>query len=559
MTIRIPYSIRLFRILTAVIILCAGCAKVVTPVGGPKDTTPPKMVKESPPSQNVRFHDAQIRITFDEYFTLNNPGENVLISPPLKHQPDYSIHNKTLVIKFKDTLRPNTTYNMVFSNCIQDFHEGNKLSFYPYSFSTGDALDSFQLKGKILKANTLGSASDFFVLLYRGDSDTLPLTSLPDYVTKSQSDGSFMFSNITGGNYQIFALKDINTNMLYDLPNEEMAFCDHTVQAYTTLRKDSTMKDSSTTSDPLILYAFTAADTIPLMLHPENPVAGIYKFPYKSSFNLLDIQPLSREIEFFQTINPTRDTVIWYTKQPMTDTLSFVFSADGHADTVVLKPYKSKATGRSSKSSIQRISVGVQNAGHYFLPPTLSFNYPIRPVDSFPVFIMSAHDTVLYRFHVPDTFVMTLPIQIPLEARKNYTLMIPDSVFFGYNNLTNDTLVSRFTMKSEKDYGNLILHYILPDNGHPYICQLMSDKRILRQNILQSSGIINYEHLNPGNYNIRVIEDRNHNGIWDAGNYHRHLQPERVFLFSKNINIRAYWDVEETFNVGTQAKTDNSN
>ena len=217
-------------------LFCTGCAKIVTPTGGPKDTTAPKVLKTEPADGSVHFDSKQqIKLHFDEYITLNNPTDNVLISPPMSKAPDFSIKGKTLVIKFKDTLRENTTYNMVFSDCIKDYHEGNPLNYFHYSFSTGDSLDDYMIRGNLLDAKTLAPAKDFYVLLYKGDADSLPLTTLPDYVTKSLSDGSFLLKNITKGDYKIFAVKDINANFRYDLPNEEIAFLEESVASYRAL------------------------------------------------------------------------------------------------------------------------------------------------------------------------------------------------------------------------------------------------------------------------------------------------------------------------------------
>ena len=185
--------------------------------------------------------------------------------------------------------------------------------------------------------------------------------------------------------------------------------------------------------------------------------------------------------------------------------------------------------------------------GHYFQPLTLHFAYPIQPVDSFPVLTCSQHDTITTWVQVPDTFVKSLPLHLHFETKKSYTVLIPDSIFFGYNGLTHDSLVSRFTLKSEKDYGNLILNYRLPNNGTAYICQLWSSKSLLQEDILTESTTLNYAHLDPGDYNIRVIQDLNGNGRWDSGNVIRKQQPEPVIKFPNTIHVRAFWDVEEEF------------
>lgn len=547
-TLRLLNRVIVFAVVLA---LLASCAKVVTPVGGPKDTTPPKMLKEQPASASANFSDNQIKITFDEFFTLNNPGENVLISPPVATQPDYKLKGKTLVIKFKDTLRPNTTYNMVFSNCIQDYNEGNKLSYYHYSFSTGAALDSFKLKGKLSDAKTLEPSADFFVMLYHQNEDSLPLTTRPDYITKSIGNGTFEFRNIAPGDYKLFALKDINANLIYDLPNEAIAYLDETVSAYPQPVPDSSHTEEQLDTLPGIdMYTFVEPDSIPKLLRYDNPSAGIYHFPYKTPFNQFEATAAQEGLEYFQTISAQRDTVTWYMKGIPTDTARFYFVADGQRDTVLLKPYKKlgNAGGRGSQSTANKLGVTFLNQGHRYKPLTLSFSYPIQPVDSFQVIVYTQHDTLTKTFSVPDTFVKELPLPMNYDDKKSYKIVIPDSVFKGYNGLTNDTLRASFTAKSERDYGNLIMHYQLPPlQEGQYVAQLSGANGIIQEDKLQTSTTLTYEHLEPGNYKVCVIIDRNSNGKWDAGSYHQKSKPESVIYFPSSISIRAFWDVEETF------------
>ena len=527
-------------------LLLAGCAKVVTPTGGPKDTEPAKMLKEDPPSGSVNFSESQIKITFDEFFTLNNPSENVLISPPLATAPKYLINGKTLVVKFEDTLQANTTYNMVFSDCIKDYHEGNALSYYHYSFSTGAAIDSFTIRGNVLNAATLEGCKDFLVMLYRQDVDSLPLTTLPDYVTKSLSNGSFTFDNIAPGDYKLFALKDINANMLYDLPNEQIAYADQPVSAVYATQGDS----SSTPVETVNILCFEKTAEYPQLTRVENPAPGTYIIPYKSPVNHFSAQPLGNSLPYYEAVNPTQDTIVWYMKERVTDTLSFVLNADDHLDTVFLTPYKAKSVGRSNKNEQQKsLSITVKNQGHRFKPLTLVFPTPIRPADSIPVTLITRKDTTTLRLSVPDTFVKRLELPLTFEDKINYTIIIPDSVFWDFNGRTNDSVKVQFETHSVKDYGNLTMEYICPGNPQHYIAQLLKDNTILQEDRFSASTKISYPYLEPGNYRIKVIEDRNDNGRWDSGNYELKQQPERVWFFSHPISIRAYWDSEEQFEI----------
>ena len=211
------------------------CANIVSPTGGPKDIVPPVVLLATPENQSTNFQGKVINITFDEYVTLNNPNNNILISPPLEENPDYKLNGKSLIIKFKEPLKSETTYSINFGESIKDLHEGNIFKDYSYVFSTGENIDSLTLEGQLLQAIDHKPSADFFVMLYCNENDTISLDSLPYlvkpyYVTKSDKEGKFKFSGLKENDYLVFALKDENSNMRFDLPNENIAFLDSLVK-----------------------------------------------------------------------------------------------------------------------------------------------------------------------------------------------------------------------------------------------------------------------------------------------------------------------------------------
>ena len=545
----------IIAIIVTTVVLCAGCAKIVTPTGGPKDAEAPKVLKTVPENGTTHFSDKHIHFYFDEYITLNNPTENVLISPPMAVAPEYTIKGKSLDIKIKDTLHESTTYNMVFSDCIKDFHEGNPLNYFHFSFSTGDSLDDYMIQGSIVDAKTLAPSKDFFVLLYKNTHDSVPLTTLPDYVTKSLSNGTFTFRNIRPGIYKIFALKDINSDLKYNLPNEDIAFIYETVTAFKA-PSDST-PDSLQAELPMVhLISFAVEDTVQKLSRYENPAAGIYRFPYKLRINEFSAIPVSTTLDYFELINNTRDTITWYLKTPLTDTVTYILHADNQTDTVNITPFKERQVGRGrGNQPVKKLPVSFLNAGEYHKPLTLRFGYPVRPTDSFSVYVYSQQqnvkDTTVYRYAVPDTFTLQLPLPMTVTEKKNYSVIIPDSVFFGYNGLTHDTLKTQFSTKSVKDYGTLIMNYQLPDDSTQYVATLWLKDKIVQEDILNASQTITYSYLNPDTYRVSVFRDDNGNGRWNPGNYNGKRLPEKMFAFPQPISIRAYWDSEETFKIDT--------
>src|SRR6202000_2861758 len=104
-----------------------GCASMQKPQGGPKDRTPPKLLKATPPNMTRNFKAKQIKLDFDEYFTLKNQTQEVSFCPAMDKLPTYKVSQKSIVIDFKDTLQKNTTYVINFGKSIADVNEGNVL------------------------------------------------------------------------------------------------------------------------------------------------------------------------------------------------------------------------------------------------------------------------------------------------------------------------------------------------------------------------------------------------------------------------------------------------
>jgi len=535
-------------LLPAFCLLLASCAKIVMPSGGPRDTTPPVVVGEKPENGSTSFTGKTIKITFDEFITLNNPNENIIFSPPMGLRADYSTQGKSVIVKFNDTLRSNTTYNLFFSDCIQDFREGNKLSGYNYAFSTGDSIDKHRLFGKVVNAETNKPEGGVFVMLYDEDIDSLPLTVRSNYLTKTNEQGAFSFLHLKPNNYKVFALKDINSDLKYNLPNELIAFADSVFSAkyYGT---DSLFFADAAAS--ITLRLFQEADTIQTLAPYINPQAGAYHFPFKLPIHSYHLEIESDSIiDYFSKLNTTGDTLSLYLKTLFTDWANLLIYTDLiRGDTIELLPHRSQK--QRSITAPPALKINIANKDDLYEPTLLNFSYPIKPADSIEILIVATlftrKDTTVVFVNIPDDFVMQIPIPFKFEPKINYTIWFSDSLFHGYDGSTHDTVTFSLSKKTEKDYGNLIIHYKVDENNSAdFLVELFSSNRKISFNeTISFSKTVEYKHLLPGTYRIRVIEDRNKNGKWDTGNYRRKEQPEHIFTIDKEITIRGFWDIED--------------
>lgn len=202
------------------------CANIVPPSGGPKDTIPPVLVSAVPPDSTVHFHSDRIVFTFNKYVQLASNYNDVLIfAPRLRRQPIINVKLRTITILLKDTLQPNTTYQINFGNTIQDINEGNAIPNFSYIFSTGSYLDSLQISGTVLDAETGLPDSNVLVMLYKNLRDSVVSREKPLYYTRTNGAGRFLLHNLPADTFKIFALKEENNSLMYDdVGKEAIAF-----------------------------------------------------------------------------------------------------------------------------------------------------------------------------------------------------------------------------------------------------------------------------------------------------------------------------------------------
>jgi hypothetical protein len=204
-----------------------GCAKMGSMSGGYKDVEPPVVLNSKPENFSTNTNSQKIEILFDEYIVLKNVNQELIISPPLPEKPEVRIKNKSITIDLNNELRENTTYTLNFGKAIADNNESNPLTNYEFVFSTGPFLDSLSVNGTLVNSFNLQSSKDPFIIgLYDQFEDSVPIKSIPVYIGKTDEKGHFVINNIKSDTFKVFALKDMNNNLIFDLPTEEIGFAD---------------------------------------------------------------------------------------------------------------------------------------------------------------------------------------------------------------------------------------------------------------------------------------------------------------------------------------------
>jgi uncharacterized protein (DUF2141 family) len=438
-------------------ILGSSCAQIVAPTGGPRDSIPPVLLKASPPNYSTNFKGDHIVLTFDEYVQIQKLQDNLLISPTPKAIPNIDFKLKTVTIKIRDTLQPNTTYRFDLGNAIEDNNEGNPLKNFSYVFSTGSYIDSMEFSGKVSLAETGKSDSTLFVFLYKDLSDSAVYKHKPYYIARLDSSGNFKFHNLAGGIYNVFALKDDGGQRIYNHKDELFAFADSTINI-------------SEKPDSINLFAYAE----------EKPAE---KTKTKSSTN---------------------------------------------ADK------KLKYTASTASGSQDLLS-----------PLTLEFNHKLKKFDSLRIKLTDTlYNPYTSAIVTIDTMREKVTVNNAWLDNADYRLIIPKDFAADTSGVTlakTDTI--HFKTKKEGDYGSIKINFKNLSKFKNPVLEFVLNNAIVKSYAL-TSATWSTKLIEPGDYEVRILEDDNKNGVWDVGSYHLKRQPEKVYAISQKINIRADWDNE---------------
>ena len=257
--------------------LLAACASIGSPEGGPRDYTPPQVMKTSPEAGALNFHGDKVEITFDEIINIKDQQKKVIISPAPKTQPLIRTVGKKVTIEFREPLEENTTYVIDFSNAIEDNNEGNQLDGYTFAFSTGDVIDSLAISGIVLRAMDLEPMQHVIVGIHSNLDDTA-FTRLPlERISRTNDRGQFTLRNLKPGTYHVFALNDMDGD--YRMARtEDIAFLDSVVVPTTSA---FTSQDTVFTYDHRVDTVVTAEHTLFL---PNDLLLCMFNEGYRSHY-----------------------------------------------------------------------------------------------------------------------------------------------------------------------------------------------------------------------------------------------------------------------------------
>ena len=571
------------------------CANIGNPSGGPIDKTPPIFMRSNPTPNAVNVKDRKIEIFFDEIVTLKDPSTKIIVSPAQTEMPRMSALGRKVTVELVDSLLPNTTYTIDFSNSIQDNNEGNAIDNFAFAFSTGSVIDSMRVSGYVLDSRTLEPMQSVVVGLQSNLADSAFHKEKLQRVALTNDRGQFTIRNVSPGSYHIFALKDLDRDYKFGNPTEDIAFLDSIIvpsigsreaadTVYNDLneidtimratrpayfpndillsmfnedRKSQYLANNLRVDSTRISLTFAAAsDTLPsLSIVGRNDVPDQWYTLERSQTNdtltywirpphLVSADTLMVATTYLRT--DTASNLSWGT-----DTLKFTFQRQK-----AKKKKKNEETDSLEQIRFMELHPLANGTQEVYAPLLLQTGTPIERYsrEAFHLQRKLQNDTIFYPAEIKSIALRDstlsrrdLMLKVDWEPGAAYTLAVDSLAMTDIYGLQTKPLKVDFNVRKMEEYGNIVFN--IPAVRDSAIVELLdgTEKIVLRAPV--KSHRAELLNLLPGKYYARLFIDRNGNGKYDTGNYDMHLQPEETVYYPGAINLKKNWDVEQTWDI----------
>ena len=604
--------ITFFHFIIATII--AGCARMGQPDGGWYDDDPPRILGSTPEDQATNVTTKKITIQFDEYIKLADVTQKVIVSPPQLEMPEIKGAGKKIVVELKDTLKPNTTYTIDFSDAISDNNEGNPLGNYTFTFSTGEQIDTCEVAGNVLDASNLEPVKGILVGLYDDLSDSAFKTKPLLRVARTDGRGRFVIKGVAPGEYRVYALQDADGDYIFNQKSEMIAFSHQTYQPSSKpdIRQDTIWKDTLHIDniirvpythfypDDIVLLAFqeiqtdrylikqperTNADRFTLYFSYGNPqlpqIRGL-NFDEKDAF-ILEANEKKDTLTYWlrDTMLVNRDTLEMELSYLMTDSAGVLVTQVDTVDVLAKTSYekrqkerkkvieewtkkqeKQKKRGEDYDSIMPPVPLAVQYIVKASMDPDFRVNFvmpsPLAKCDTSAIHLYTKIDSLWYRtpfeFYRQESSLRTYDFVAEWRPDTEYSLEIDSAAFVDIYGVTSAAYKQGIKVKALDEYATLLFQ-LSGVSDTTVIVELLDkgDRPIKR--VRATNAQAEFFYINPAIYYARAFVDRNGNGVWDTGDYDKDLQAEEMYYYPQKIECKAKFDVTLSWNLTSTPRT----
>lgn len=526
---------KLFFILPGILFL-AGCATMgAGPKGGPKDKTPPKVVTMLPKNLTRNFKSKKIVITFDEYFKLTDQSKQFSISPDVEIVPTLKVKGKSLEINFTDSLEKNTTYTLNFGKAIGDVNEGNILKNFSYVLSTGASMDSLSISGNIKDSQTGKPVIEGVALIIPLAKDSVFGKKKASIYALTDSSGNYKISNLREGTYKVYALKEQNSDKIYQQSSDEVGF----IKEPLVLKRDTQNVNMITFKEDAKVFRVNDR-----RLNTDGSITMSFNQKLRKP-EITITEPKNLDVGKLVKFSKHGDSVkVWLNDMSFDSTKVSVTDNGKLLQTVNFN--------RGKKETYTRTVTATDNIEGNLLNPNktlrLTFNIPIQAVDPSKITLME--DSVVQKSFTVEkdsTDFLSYNFRFAWKPGDLYEIKFAPGAFTAIFNAKNKEFLKKFELAKKDDYGTLQVKIVVPEPNKQYLLEVTNEaKAIVNSLVVNRDTTVKFANYRAGKYFIRLVYDTNKNGVWDTGDVKAGIQPEKIYNEPKELSIRANWDRNET-------------
>lgn len=598
---------KLLYILLAVVAVVS-CARMGTPDGGWYDEAPPRILHSSPNDRATHVTNKKINIYFDEYIKVADATNNVIVSPPQQEMPDITVKGKRLVVELKDTLKPDMTYTIDFSDAITDYSEDNPLGNYTYTFSTGDRIDTLEMSGYVLDASNLEPVKSILVGLYSDMADSVFRTKPMLRVARTDASGHFTIRGVAPGTYRVYALKDADGTYTFSQKSEMLAFSHNTFEPSVTMsmRQDTIWRDlNHIDSIAQVTYQRFLPDDIVLLAFQEEQIGRyLVKTERKDAdrINMFfsygsDSLPVIRGMNFNadgaflvesnakkdsltywlrDTLLINQDTLRFEMDYMMTDTLGHLVMKTDTIEALAKTPYEKrlkeekktfenwqKEQEKKKKREEPYDSIYPVKAlePSYTVPSTIDpdrsifieMPSPLERLDTAAIHLYSKIDSLWYRapfeFRPVPTKLRQYEVIADWHPGTEYSFEVDSAAFTDIYGLVSHEFKRGVKAKNMDEYSSILLQLSGVQDSNVVVELLNGSDKAVKRVKMDKDHSAQFFYVNPGTYYVRAFLDHNNNNVWDTGNYDEDRQAEEIFYYPRQIDAKAKWDITQSWNM----------
>jgi len=524
----------------------AGCANPKGITGGAKDTIPPKVTKILPANKTLNYTGQVVILEFDEWIKPNNLQKELIITPAIAGTYKVRESKRSIVLEFEKPFDANTTYTLNFGKGVGDITENNAVKDLQMVFSTGDKLDSLQVAGKAIFPLENTPASGCMVWLAPAE-DTLAVDKhRPYYASQTDNNGNFRLQNLRAGKYKMYVFKDNNNNNILNMGLESVGF----------LESDIDLMDKNIDSLRFLLSVSDKKASKLLRVRPSNTQTDKVFVDFNKGLSSIKIE--SEPAIAYQIAENGKEVMLFNTPK-VYDSLSLKIIATDSLDNItevekkILFPKEIKA-GRPKKEAFKMQifnksdGEGLNNTFAF----DIIFSKPIAKEDFKKIRFQKDKDSTVfinleeneYRWNA---YKNKLSIEKTVKFKEELRVLMDSAAFESVEQDFSGKKAEKYALKNPIRFGTIKLELQIKETN--FIVQLLDEKKKITRELkspLKSNTIV-WDYLKASTYTVRIIVDNNKNGKWDAGDFEKRTQPEKVIFIPKEIPLRENWEISEKF------------